>query len=207
MKRSIALLVFVSALVVACDRGPATGPQRAAPTATGPRFDFLNGPDTLPNVVRFDVGYAVGIQDPVTNLIAWAGLPDTPSLLATCHLGGDAAFQTVDVQDAGALQDVVHRIRLGDGINLHVFAFTGFTGICSSTPIAQGVGRLTNEDNDHDALVSGFPGANTWGWHMEGPVTLATGGDASLVAHNRFVTPPEGGSSRRIFRKVDLNGM
>jgi hypothetical protein len=206
MKRSPALPLLVSALALACQEGPSTGPERVVPSVAAPQFAFVNGPNELPNVFRFEGQFATGIQDPETDLFAFAGLPDSPKMSAAC-LGGTEPFATVDIQFVGELQEVIHRLVVGGDVNLHVYRLTGFMGFCRSTPIAQGIGRVMNTDNDLLALTSGFPGADAWGFRMNGQVTLTTavgGGDAHLVAHNRFIIWPDG-DFRRIYRKVDLS--
>jgi hypothetical protein len=207
MKSTLALPLLASVLVLACQEGPATAPDHAMPPVVAPRFDFMSGPRDLPNVFRWErENYAVSIQDPETDLIAWAGLPDDATMSAVCKLGGDETFAAVDVQRVGEFQDVIHRIMLAPTINLHVYTLSTFPwtrGFCSATPIARGVGQLVNTDND--AAAGAFPGADAWGWRMEGPVTLAAGGDALLLAHNRWLLSPDG-ALRLIFRQVKLLG-
>lgn len=204
MKSRFAVSLVVSALALGCQE-PASAPPRTVRLAAPPQFDFTNAPDDLPNVLSYEKGYAVSIRDAETGLIAWAGLPDDPKMLATCNLGGGEVYNPVDFHDVGALQDVIHRLRMGEDVNLHVYQLAGFQGICTSSFIAQGVGRLMTADNDQQALTSGFPGADSWGVHISGVVTLQTGGEALLVAHNRWIIPPDGGPQVLIYRQVDLH--
>jgi hypothetical protein len=156
------------------------------------------GPE-FPNVVRFQDQIVFSIQDPATDLIAFAGLPDDPSQSAFC--GGDEPFAIVDFHDAGLRQGVDRLVAKGDEVNLDVYQRSTFVSPCVSTPIAEGTGRVMYVDND--AGVTG-DGANSWGFRMGGDVSLVGGGSAHLMAHNRFQILPDG-TMRRIFRQVRLN--
>jgi hypothetical protein len=195
MKRSLALAALIPALFLACNDAPA-GPD-LAPTA--PRFDFLNGPSELPNIFRYETQFFVFIFDPQTGLIGLAGAPDDPRQAVPC--GGTEPFAIVAVQEAGVIQDVLHGLVVGPEVNLHVYDFATFVNACVSTPIAQGTGRVMYTDND---FFNTGPGANAWGFRMHGTVTLATGGDAQLTAHNRFIIYPNG-EFLRIHRMVRLS--
>lgn len=158
----------------------------------------MNGPD-VPNVIRYGANFAFGIQDPATNLIAFAGLPANPRNFVSC--GGTELASVADVQNAGVRQEVIHALVKADDVALHVYDRAAYRGICVSTPIASGVGRLAYVDNDRD--VTG-EGANSWGFRMNGAVTLLLEGtSAHLEAHNRFIIWPDG-SFRRIYRQVRL---
>lgn len=195
MKRSLALAALIPALFLACSDVPA-GPD---PAPAAPRFNFLNGPSQLPNVVRYQDQFFVFIFDPETGLIALAGAPDDPREAFLCP-GGTEPFALVAVQDAGLIQDVIHALVVGPEVNLHVYDFATFTNACVSTPIAQGTGRVMYTDNDRFATGSR---TNAWGFRMHGEVTLASNGDAHLVAHNRFTF--RDGEFRLIHRMVRLS--
>jgi len=150
-------------------------------------------------VVRFQDQFVVSIQDPTTDLIAFAGLPDDPTQSAFC--GGDEPFAIVDFHDAGVRQGVEHIVAKGDEVNLDVYQRSTFVSPCVSTPIAEGTGRVMYLDND--AFVTGN-GANSWGFRMGGRVTLVGGGSAQLMAHNHFQILQDG-TVRRLFRAVRLN--
>lgn len=193
MRPSLLLLATSFALGCAVDStGPPTAPvqPRLVAATAGPEF---------PNVVRFQGEFVFSIQDPTTDLIAWAGAPDDPAAAIPC--GGDQPFAIVDFQDAGVRQDVIHRLVKGDPVNLHVFRLSTFVNPCVSSPIAVGEGRLMYVDND--AFLSGS-GTNSWGFRMGGEVTLVGGGTAHLMAHNRFQVFPDG-TFRRVFRQVRMN--
>lgn len=193
MRPSLLLLVSSFALGCAVDSTePPTAPfhARMAAVAAGPEF---------PNVIRFQDQFWFGIQDPETDLIAFAGLPDDPKQSAACS--GSEPYAIVDIQFAGVRQEVIHALAKGDEVNLHVYQLSTFQGFCVSSPIAQGKGRIVYVDND--AFVTGT-GANSWGFRMGGDVSLVGGGSAHLIAHNRWQILPDG-TFRRVFRQVRLN--
>lgn len=194
MRPSLPLLLLVTPFAFGCavdSTAPPSAPLR-------PRLNAVTAGAEFPNVIRFQSQFVFGIQDPTTNLIAFAGLPDDPAQSVAC--GGSEPFATVDIQLSGVRQEVFHRLAKGDDVNLHVYQRSTFVNICVSTPIAEGTGRLMNLDND---LFASGTGANTWGFRMVGTVTLAAGGTAHLHAHNRFQILPDG-TFRRIFRQVTL---
>jgi hypothetical protein len=152
-----------------------------------------------PNVIRFSDQFAVGIFDPVDNLVAWAGLPPNPDELADC--GGVLPYQYADFQFVGILQRAVKALVVNKNANLHVFRLSEFVG-CGSVPIARGTGQVMYTDSD--IFYSG--GKNdAWGYRMEGDVTFTSGGTAHLVAHNRWQIQPDG-TLRLIFRDIKLSG-
>lgn len=190
---SLLLLATSFALGCAVDSaGPPTVPLQ-------PRLDVGTAGPEFPNVVRFEGEFVFFIFDPETDLVALAGAPDDPAAAFPC--GGDQPFAIVDFQEAGVRQGVIHALVKGDEVNLHVFRLSTFVNPCVSSPIAVGEGRLMYVDND--AFLSGTRG-NSWGFRMEGDVTLVGGGSAHLMAHNRFQVLPDG-TFRRIFRQVRLN--
>ncbi|HEU4747633.1 MAG TPA: hypothetical protein VFS56_03965, partial [Gemmatimonadaceae bacterium] len=164
-----------------------------------PRLSVVTAGSEFPNVVRFEGQFVFFIFDPETGLVALAGAPDDPAQAAPC--GGDEPFATVDFQEAGVRQGVIHALVKGDEVNLHVFQLSTFVNACVSTPIASGKGRLMYTDND--VFLSGTR-ANSWGFRMGGDVTLVGGGTAHLMAHNHFQVLPDG-TFRRLFRQVRLN--
>lgn len=168
-------------------------------TVSSPNFNFSNGPDDLSNVIRFNGAFFFGIQDPKTDLTAIAGLPVNPKTSIAC--GGTEPFAEADIQHAGVRQEVIHLLATSAEMNLHVYTRSSFRGFCRSTPIATGSGRGWVVDND---LRNDGPGANSWGFHMGGEVTLTDGSKSNLEAHNRFIISPEG-EFRRIHRQVRLS--
>ena len=193
MRPSPLLLVSSFALACAVD---STSPPSAP---LHPRLDVTAAAPEFPNVVRFQDQFVFGIQDPETDLIAFAGLPDDPTQSAFC--GGDEPFAIVDLQLASVREGAVHAWAKGDDVNLDVYRRSTVGSPCVSTPIAEGTGRLMYVDSD--AFLTGTGGAS-WGFRMGGDVTLVGGSSAHLMAHNRFQILPDG-TFRRVFRQVRLN--
>jgi hypothetical protein len=187
-------LLLVSSFALACAVDSTSPPS----TPLHPRLDATAAAPEFPNVVRFQDQFVVSIQDPETDLIAFAGLPDDPTQSASC--GGDEPFGIIDFHSAGLRQGVEHVVAKGE-VNLDVYRLSTFAGPCVSTPIAEGTGRVIYTDND--AFITGNGGVS-WGFRMEGHVTLVGGGSAHLLAHNRFQVLPDD-TFRRVFRQVRLN--
>jgi hypothetical protein len=141
------LSVLSGALLAGCD------PAQTAPTApeTAPRFNFINGPAELVNVIRFstdDAGF--GILDTASGLIAVEGLPADPSTFFGCE-GGQNPSGTLTWQQVGLLRDVIHAHNVGEDVNIHVFLLSDLDAsqpnpfldlICTGTPIAAGTGDV-----------------------------------------------------------------
>ena len=195
LRTAVAALLIFAAIACAGD------PTRPEFSPRGPSLNVAGAADDAPNVWRYQAEFAFGIQDPETDLTAFAGLPHNPRESVQC--GGAEPFAIADFHDAGVQQGVIHRLVEASSVNLHVYRRSTFRGFCVSTPIAQGTGRMMV--NDNDVFVTGS-GANAWGFRMEGRVALVSGGDAALMAHNRFLILPDG-SFRRIFRMVRLSGL
>jgi hypothetical protein len=187
---SLALLAFACA-------GDPTAPRTASAYRAG---DVSNIASDVPNVFRVKGEFAVGILDDETDLIAIAGLPANPLQLVDC--GGPEGVQVADWQFVGdKIQAAIKALVKLDPANLFVYRLSTFVDPCVSTPLAQGTGRVMYTDSD---IFYTGGGNDAWGFRMEGTVTLATGGTAHLLAHNRFQIKPDG-SFRRIFRHVTLN--
>lgn len=195
MSLRIAAPSLAIAAVLACAGDP-THPSPLSPPST--LAAAITAADA-PNVWRYQAQFIFGIQDPVTDLFAIAGLPDHPFQALDC--GGSEPYAIADFQESGVQQDVIHALVKGSDVNLDVYQRSTFSGFCTSLPIAHGTGRMMY--NDNDAYVTGS-GSNAWGYKMEGQVELVSGGSASLMAHNRFQILPDG-SFRRIFRMVRLS--
>ena len=166
-----------------------------------PQLSVAAAPTDLPNVIRFRDVFVFGIIDPNTDLWAFAGLPDNPKQATECG-GPDGSYAVVDIQNVGVRKEVLKVIAKGDQVNLDVYRLSTFVDICTSTPIAHGKGSISYHDND---FFETGGGNNTFGWWMGGPVTLATGGTANLLAHNLWQLLPNG-TFRRVFRQVKLSG-
>lgn len=191
-------LVLLSLAALACEH------PDASPTDL-PQFNFTNGPDELPNVIRGQFAFAVGILDPATGLRVIAGLPTVPASHISCQaLGpqftGTDDFQLQDEQFVGS-EPLMYLSQTAE-VNLHVYQASTFMGFCRSTIYAQGTGRLLSTDNDFT-----FSGSrtNAFGFHMTGAVTVAgTGETAQLNAFVRFQIG-QTGALQILTRKVQLN--
>jgi hypothetical protein len=171
-------------------------PAETAPTSppTAPKFNFINGPAELPNVIRFstnDGGFF--IPDPTSGLVAVEGLPADPSTLFSCE-GGQNPASTLTWQQVGWLRDVIHSHIVGQDVNIHVFQLSDLDASqpdpflhlwCTGTPIAAGTGDATAVDNDYFA-TGGKVNAVTI--RLRGTVTdLRTGEALRLTAQYHVV--------------------
>jgi hypothetical protein len=188
-------LLLVSSFALAC----AVDSTEPRPAPFNPALAAVTAEAEFPNVVRFQDQFVVSIQDPETDLYAFAGLPDDPAQSAFC--GGDEAFAILDFQDSGIRKGAIHSVGKGADVNLHVYQRSTFVSPCVSSPIAVGKGRVMYVDND--AFLTGDAGVS-WGFRMGGHVSLVAGGSAHLLAHNHFLINPDG-TFRRVVRQVRLN--
>jgi hypothetical protein len=171
-------------------------PTETAPTAppTAPRFNFVNGPAELPNVIRFstdDAGFFV--PDPASGLVAVEGLPADPSTFFGCENGQNPA-STLTWQQVGWLRELIHAHVVGRNVNIHVFQLSELDTSqqdpflhlwCTGTPIAAGTGDATLVDNDFFG-TGGKNNAVTFG--MRGTLTdLRTGQSLRLTARFHVV--------------------
>lgn len=198
MRPKLAVVVLsLLAVLVSCD-------SPNAPRAEKPQYDYMNGPDDLPHVARFEGHVAVNIVDPETGLRAVAGLPVVPSAHIACRVfgfTGSERFQLLPIQDVGTEPPFV-RLIASDDVNLHVYEIRSFLGFCRSTVHARGTGRLTSNDND---LTFSGERWNVWGWHFTGNVTvLASGETKRLNAFIKFRARRGEGPVEILTRKVHL---
>ena len=194
--RTLPLLLAVSiALGCAADT---TAPHSLV--VQGPRLALVDAASAEPNVVRFGSEFYFGITDTETDLLAFAGFPIDPKNWYGCW--GGEPLQTVRFQYTGLQQDAIKGLMSNANVNLVVYKYSTYQGVCWSTPLATGTGRVTYVDNN----VFGTPTSygDDYGFRMEGAMTLAAGGTANLMAHNRWQALPTG-IYRRIFRQVRLS--
>lgn len=196
---SLALPMLLLVISPACDI-PTTPPSPA------PQLNFLNGPDELPNVIRYEQGFAASILDPVSGLRAFAGLPAVPGSFVGCQVfgppfTGTEQFQLHASQLIGDEPPFVYLVNSND-VNVHVYRNVGFIGFCRSTVYAQGTGKLTMNDND---LTFSGERWNVWGGHIRGTVTIiGTGERAHLNAVVKF-RARQGEPLEILVRNVELN--
>jgi hypothetical protein len=189
-------LILVASFVLGCaadSTAPPTSPLH-------PQFSVAAAGPEYPNVVRFEGQTWFFVQDPETDLIAWAGLSEHPEQSVLC--GGAEPIDFFDFQFVGLLQDAVKGVISGGDVSLNVYRLSTFAGFCGSSPIAYGTGRVTYVDND---IYGSLTRLNSNGIRMEGTLSLAAGGQANLIAHNRFQYHTDG-AIERIFRQVRLSG-
>jgi hypothetical protein len=194
--RTLSLLILAAA-AAGC-AADSTAP--AALKVQGPAFAVADAGSAEPNVIRFGSEYYFGITDTETDLIAFAGFPADPKNWYGCF--GGEPLQTVSFQYTGLQQDAIKGLMSSSNVNLVVYKFSTYQGVCWSTPVASGTGHVTYVDNN--VFFAPTTHGDEYGWHMEGRVTLAEGGTANLMAHNRWEALPNG-TSRRIFRQVKLS--
>jgi hypothetical protein len=193
--RSVTLAVLAFALA-ACDRAPTEPTELLSPVPI--QFDFLNGPDDLPNLFRYEGHVGFAIRDNEAQLLVRAGLPANIADLTVC--GGTVPFQPVSIQTSGELQGVLHELRMGSDLRLTVFDLTNFSGICQSTPIGTGEGRAMYTDND---LNLSLTRGNSFGLRILGVVYDPGGQRYQLSAESRSVILPDG-TFKPVLQRVHL---
>ncbi len=155
----------------ACGEVPPTAQTPTSPAAPSVRPDFMNGPASLPNVVRFSGGaFGLGIQDPVSGLAVYLDWP--------CPGQG----VPVDYQQVGQLSDALHELAMQ---TVPVLVYRGPHSVCVSPPLASGTGKLMLLDSDYYQTGNG---AKFFSLRLNGQVDLATGGHALLTVQSIFVT-------------------
>ena len=170
---------------------------KTAPTAprTAPRFNFINGPGELTNVIRFSTDRALAyIVDPASGLVAVEGLPATDP---NSFCGAEDEQQpgsTLTWQQVGWLRGVIRTHVVGQDVTIHVFNLSDLDASqpdpfldlwCTGTPIASGTGKAMAVDNDFFA-TGGKTDAFTI--RIQGTVTdLRTGESLRLTAESHAV--------------------
>jgi hypothetical protein len=193
MKRTplIAVLaLFSGALLAGCD------PEVSAPTAlaTVPRFNFVNGPANLANVIRFSTNNAgFVIVDTTSGLIAFGGFPADPRTYFGCE-GGENSASTLTWQSVGLLRAVLKTHAVGRDVNIHVFQLSDLDAsqpdliagvLCTATPIAAGTGdvRFVLNGDQTPEFVGAQEAHEAMTIQMRGAVTnLRTGESLRLTA-------------------------
>ena len=187
-------LALLTVTVAACDQAP-TAIAGRPPI----RMDFLNGPDDLPNVFRTATNAGFSMRDPSTGYIAMAGLPTPPSSITRC--GGTMPFQTSSELTEGELKDVLHDLRMGSDLNVFVYQIATFSGVCTSTPFASGIGHAIRTDND---LFTSLTRTNSFGMRIQGKLQDAAGQSYRLDAELHDLIFPDL-TFKRVVQNVRLN--
>jgi hypothetical protein len=191
MRSSPLLLVTAFSLACAIDT---TEPRDLV--LRQPRFNAQTSPSDLPNVIRYGAESGFGVIDLESDLWAFAGFPYLAAQTPQC--GGSGQFDTFYFQEAGQLKGVIHQIANGDNVRITVYRFSTFG--CDAQPIATGTGSVRWHDSDY--FVTG-KGTESYGVHIDGGVSLASGGTAVLRARNEWHVDSNG--PRLIVRRVTLS--
>lgn len=194
-KAGATLAAAVALVATGCGDSEPAAP--AAPEVANPQYLYTNGPIT-PNVFRTAEGFVLGLPDFETGLLAWVGLPTDPTADVGC--GGDQELPLVPLQAAGWLQ-AFNVLAVAKEINIHVYDLNDFEDTCFSPVIAAGTGHLVYTDND---FVNIGPGANAFGFTIEGILTSVPGGGPVRVkATVRSLNLPDG-SFRKVTSRLSL---
>jgi hypothetical protein len=162
---------------------------------SAPAFGFMNGPNALPYVMRFEARVIFGFRALEDNLAIIIGAPDNPAdhpLCGGANRGQVVSNQFVAVPAPGGLAEIVKELSLNQTANARVYDDVTMTlaeALCTSAPIATGVGSFLRTDND---FFGGFGRGNAFSEHFHGRVELVTGATASLDARLWGVGLPEG---------------
>jgi hypothetical protein len=191
-KASATLAAAVALMTSACGDSDPTTP--ATPAVGNPQYLYTNGPIT-PNVFRTAEGFAYGMTDSETGLLALIGLPTDPTADVGC--GGDQELPLVPLQAAG-WQQAFNVLAVAKEINIHVYDLNTFVDTCSSPLIAAGTGHAVYTDND---FINTGTGGNAYGLNIGGILTSVPGGEPVRVQGAvRSLNLPDGS-----FRKVTVH--
>ena len=164
----------------------ATSPTALNEAAVAPTFNFSNNPDAGPNIVRFEDGLGYIINDTKKGIQALFGFD--PVLI--CTSGGP--FDLVDVQDITIPNEIdrINSVVHGDDIFTTVWDFTGFDcpSYLENEPLATGLSRIRNTDNDLNSFLYDHNNANAFGLNAHGKLD-----NGMLNAHERISWQPSEG--------------
>ena len=201
MKPQTLVAISAAILLVAagCERPTTVGPARS------PQFDFMNGPDDLPNVVRGDSVLLFVWADLSTNYVIVVNAP-LGGVHALRRCGGAQTPEPQPVQTVGEMQDVLRQLRLLRDVNIHIYSpvptpFRNFMDLCQLSPYAQGSGSLTSTDNDRTVTGNG---ADAFGFRAQGIVDLVSGGSARVLAESERLIAPDGSVTEILVNNVRL---
>jgi hypothetical protein len=148
-----------------------------------PAFDFVNGPNALPYVMRFEAQVIFGFRALEDNLAVIVGAPDDPTEHRLCggtNRGQSVSNQFVAVRASGELAEIIKEVSFNRAANVRVYddlTLSLADALCSGQPIAMGVGFFLRTDND---FLGGFGRGNAFSEHSHGVVESAAGGTALL---------------------------
>jgi hypothetical protein len=167
-----ALVLGLGIVAGACDSASMTAPTRDdMPTA---QLSFMNGPEALPQILRFESRVIAGWIDERRNLAVIIGAPPDPQQSRIC--GGTVRNQFMPMQFVGDLDAVVKQLLLAPDAN--VLAYDAIApsledALCGMTPVGQGTGLYTRRDND--LFGTGGDRTNAFGEHVRATLTMTDG--------------------------------
>ena len=169
-----------AAAIVACDSAPTSAPD----VSQAPRLNFMNGPNELPKILRFEERVVLGWVDEERNMGIIIGQSLIPGDARLC--GGPTRSQFVDVQLVGDLIEFEGAVKqLAQNKDAAVLVYDEVApsleeALCESEPAATGTGFFRRVDND--LFGTGGNRANAPSEHLHGTVELAGGGTAVVNA-------------------------
>ncbi len=181
MYRRISFLFALAALASACSE--TTSPDASLNPAQNVSLETGSA-----EVYRDERTVLIGIQDPAADLRLFIGLPADPRQLPQC--GGTEGFDTMLYQEVGLSPEPVQVLARSGDVNVHVYRRSTYLGVCRTTPLAQGTGRLVYTDNDF--YGSANPRNNSFGFSLHADVTFTAGGGGAVLARSQIVVGNDG---------------
>ena len=180
MHRTILLLVPLALMAACADEAP-----------TDPSIDIMpseTAESASSSVLRYDGTVLITTQDLQAGLRIVIGLPDNPRDFRLC--GGAEGPDSAQYQQSGIDREAVQVLARAESVNVHVYQRSTYRGVCASTPLAQGEGRLVYTDNDF--FGSENPRHNSFGFSLHADVVFADGSAGTVHARNQFVVDGDG---------------
>lgn len=173
----VALAAMAAAFLLACGEAPTAQRITGVADRPAPRADFVNGPATLPNIVRNGSSFGRAWQDPALGVSIFVNWP--------CPPGFDTA--PISQQEVGELLEALHRLSVARDVSVRLFSgFPSATDACTTPALAEGVGRYTFiQNNAWRQGTQPFPQASTLLETVRADVVLADGRNAKLSAQSR----------------------
>lgn len=189
-----AAVLLVSFSFVAVGSAAAADELTTAPVeqTTG----FINGPEMLPQVLRFDSRTILGWRDVVSGLGIIIGAPANPRAHVAC--GGTERSEFMHMQFVGNVEEFAEfdelfkQLAMDQTANVLVYDVltpTLVESLCGEVPAATGVGFFLRTDNDFFGAAGR---ANAASQRVHAEVELTGGGDAVVVASLFIRGAPDG---------------
>jgi hypothetical protein len=171
------ILALCIGTVAACDN---TSINEPAPGALPPaQFNFMNGPNSLPQILRFESRVIAGWIDARRNTAVIIGAPLDPQQSRIC--GGSVRNQFMPMQFVGDLTTVVKQLLLDPDANVLAYdaiAPTLEDALCGMTPAGRGTGLYMRRDNDFFGTHASR--TNAFGEHVHATLIMADGSPGHL---------------------------